>query len=176
MANIVCKSWKVVEVEKINIVTKQFTVLHKDLVLINWQLMSALASLERFGECNPFFINWRSCRHCLQSEWPLISYFLHFKLFKEFTICCGSITLAINIKNFAHSSNLYLILFHTPTKIQILNVLYLIQYVLLLMGDSADLKTSYCQMTTDDICIRDFPEITHLVWKMRPACCWNLAI
>ena len=31
------------------------------------------------------------------------------------------------------------------------------------MGDSADLKTSYCQMTTDVICIRDFPEITHLV-------------
>ena len=33
--------------------------------------MSALASLERFGEEDPFFINWRSCRHCLQSEWPL---------------------------------------------------------------------------------------------------------
>ena len=41
------------------------------IVFINWQLMSALASLERFGEEDPFFINWRSCRHCLQSEWPL---------------------------------------------------------------------------------------------------------
>ena len=45
--------------------------LHKDLVFINWQLMSALASLERFGEENLVFINWRSCRHCLQNEWPL---------------------------------------------------------------------------------------------------------
>ena len=33
--------------------------------------MSALASLEMFGEENPFFINWRLCRQCLQSEWPL---------------------------------------------------------------------------------------------------------
>ena len=32
--------------------------------------MSALANLERFGEEDPFSINWRSCRHCLQSEWP----------------------------------------------------------------------------------------------------------
>ena len=46
-----------------------------DLVFINWQLMSALASLERFGEEDHFFINWRSCRHCLQSEWPLDSRF-----------------------------------------------------------------------------------------------------
>ena len=46
-------------------------VLHKDLVFINGQLMSALASLERFGEEDPFFINWRSCRYCLQSEWAL---------------------------------------------------------------------------------------------------------
>ena len=48
--------------------------LHKDLVFINWQLMSALASLERFGEEDLVFINWRSCRHCLQNEWPLLSY------------------------------------------------------------------------------------------------------
>ena len=34
-------------------------------------LMSALASLERFGEKDPFFKKWRSCRHCLQSEWVL---------------------------------------------------------------------------------------------------------
>ena len=47
--------------------------LHKDLVFINWQLMSALASLERFGEEDIVFINWRSCRHCLQNEWPLRS-------------------------------------------------------------------------------------------------------
>ena len=33
--------------------------------------MSALASLERFGEEDLVFINWRSCRHCLQNEWPL---------------------------------------------------------------------------------------------------------
>ena len=33
--------------------------------------MSALlASLEKFGEV---FINWGSCRHSLQSEWPLAS-------------------------------------------------------------------------------------------------------
>ena len=31
--------------------------------------MSALASLERFGEEDLVFINWRSC---LQNEWPLI--------------------------------------------------------------------------------------------------------
>ena len=35
--------------------------------------MSALASLERFGEEDPLFINWRSRRHCLQSEWPLLT-------------------------------------------------------------------------------------------------------
>ena len=28
---------------------------------INWQLMSTVTSLERFGEEDPFFINWRSC-------------------------------------------------------------------------------------------------------------------
>ena len=35
--------------------------------------MSALASLERFGEEYLVFLNWRSCRHCLQNEWPLVS-------------------------------------------------------------------------------------------------------
>ena len=35
--------------------------------------MTAFASLERFSEEDFFFINWRSCRHCLQSEWPLNS-------------------------------------------------------------------------------------------------------
>ena len=34
--------------------------------------MSAIASLKRFGEEDPFSINWRSCIHCLQSEWPLL--------------------------------------------------------------------------------------------------------
>ena len=34
--------------------------------------MSALASLERFGEEDLVFINWRSCRHCLQNKWPLV--------------------------------------------------------------------------------------------------------
>ena len=34
-------------------------------------LMSALASLERNGEEDLVFVNWRSCRHCLQNEWPL---------------------------------------------------------------------------------------------------------
>ena len=33
--------------------------------------MSALASLERFGEEDPSFINWR---HYLQSEQPLVNY------------------------------------------------------------------------------------------------------
>ena len=46
---------------------------HKDLVSINWQLMSALASLDRFGEGDLVFINQRSCRHCLQNEWPLVN-------------------------------------------------------------------------------------------------------
>ena len=32
--------------------------------------MSALASLERVGEEDLFFINWRWCRQCLQNEWP----------------------------------------------------------------------------------------------------------
>ena len=41
-------------------------------VCINWQLMPGLASLKRFGEDDLVFINWRSCRHCLQNEWPLI--------------------------------------------------------------------------------------------------------
>ena len=38
---------------------------------MKWQLMSALASLERFGEKDTFFKKWRSCRRCLQSEKPL---------------------------------------------------------------------------------------------------------
>ena len=37
---------------------------HKYLVFLNWELMSALASLERFGEEYFVFLNWRSCRHC----------------------------------------------------------------------------------------------------------------
>ena len=45
--------------------------LHKDLVFINWQLMSALASLERVGEEDLAFINCRSCITCLPNEWPL---------------------------------------------------------------------------------------------------------
>ena len=35
----------------------ELTVLHKDLVFIKLQLMSALASLERFGEEDLVFIN-----------------------------------------------------------------------------------------------------------------------
>ena len=42
---------------------------NKDFVFVNWQLMSALTSLERIL----FFIKWRSCKHCLQSEWPLMN-------------------------------------------------------------------------------------------------------
>ena len=34
--------------------------------------MSALASLEKFGEMGSFFKKWTSFRHCLQSEWALI--------------------------------------------------------------------------------------------------------
>ena len=44
--------------------------LHKDWQADKWQLMSALASFEMFGEEDLIFINWRSCRHCLQNEWP----------------------------------------------------------------------------------------------------------
>ena len=43
--------------------------LHKYLVFLNWQLMSDLASLERFGEEYLVFLNWRSCRH-----WPLVRF------------------------------------------------------------------------------------------------------
>ena len=48
-------------------------VLHKDLDFIKWQLMSALARLQRFGEKDPFFKKWRSCRNCLQSDWALVN-------------------------------------------------------------------------------------------------------
>ena len=34
--------------------------------------MSALASLENFRVEDLIFVNWRLCRHCLQSEWPLV--------------------------------------------------------------------------------------------------------
>ena len=54
---------------KVHSLSKQFCT--RIFVSIKWQLMSALNSLERFGEEDPFFIKWRSCRHCLQSEWPL---------------------------------------------------------------------------------------------------------
>ena len=56
----------VVGIVKVHLIRKQC--LHKDLVFINWRLMSALASLKRFGEEDFVFINWRSCRHCLQNE------------------------------------------------------------------------------------------------------------
>ena len=42
--------------------------LHKAHSFIKLQLMSALGNLERFGEEDYFFINWRLCRHCLQSK------------------------------------------------------------------------------------------------------------
>ena len=57
---------------KVHSLCKQFCT--RILFFINWQLM---ASLERFGEEDPFFINWRSCRLCLQSEWPLEILFSH---------------------------------------------------------------------------------------------------
>ena len=47
--------------------------LHKYLVFLNLQLMSALASLERFSEEYLFFINWRLWRHCLQNQWLLVN-------------------------------------------------------------------------------------------------------
>ena len=56
---------------KVHSLCKQW--LHKCFVFLNWQLMSALASLERFGEEYLVFINWSLCRHCLQNEWPLES-------------------------------------------------------------------------------------------------------
>ena len=34
--------------------------------------------MERFREEYLIFLNWRLCRHCLQNEWPLHSYFFHF--------------------------------------------------------------------------------------------------
>ena len=53
------------------------SVITKDLVFINGQLISSLASLDRFGEEDIVFINWRLCKHCLQSEWPLVPEFSH---------------------------------------------------------------------------------------------------
>ena len=35
--------------------------------------VSSLTSLERFGDKDFVFINWRLCRHCLQNEWPLVN-------------------------------------------------------------------------------------------------------
>ena len=40
-----------------------------------WHLMSALATLESFGEKYLVFLKWRSCRHCLQIKWPLWFFF-----------------------------------------------------------------------------------------------------
>ena len=42
------------------------------------KMTSALARLERFGEKDPFFKKWRSCRHCLQSEWALVNFLKRF--------------------------------------------------------------------------------------------------
>ena len=49
--------------------------LRKYLVFLNWQLMSALASLEKSEEYL-VFLNWRLCRHCLQNEWSLSNLFI----------------------------------------------------------------------------------------------------
>ena len=38
--------------------------------------MSALTSLERFGEKDTFFKKWRSCRHSLESELALPAYYI----------------------------------------------------------------------------------------------------
>ena len=61
--------------EKINYYSKVHSFckqcLHKDRFFTNCQLMSALASLERFGEEDLVFINRKLCRHCFQNEWPL---------------------------------------------------------------------------------------------------------
>ena len=35
------------------------------------QLMPAGASLERFGDKDLVFINWRLCRHCFKNQWTL---------------------------------------------------------------------------------------------------------
>ena len=75
----ICTFWgktKNFQITKVHSFCKQC--LHKDLVFINWQLMSALASLERFDEEDLVFINLRSCRYCLQNEWPLSMYYFHF--------------------------------------------------------------------------------------------------
>ena len=47
------------------------------LAFIKWKLMSAVASLEWFGEKEPFFKKWRSCKHCLQSR-PVVPGFARF--------------------------------------------------------------------------------------------------
>ena len=49
------------------------------LVFLNWQLISALAILERFGDEYLVLLNWRSCRHCLRNKWPL-GYFFSLKI------------------------------------------------------------------------------------------------
>ena len=65
--------WQLVDTTTVLNPFIELTALHEDLVLIKWQLMSALVSLERFDEKDPFFKKLRSCRHYLQSEctvWP----------------------------------------------------------------------------------------------------------
>ena len=59
--------------------------LHKYLVFLNWQLMSALASLESLVR-STLFLNWRSWRQCLQNEWPLKSILLIFSWSSKYFI------------------------------------------------------------------------------------------
>ena len=65
--------------------------LHKYLVFLNWQLMSALASLEMFGKEYLVILNGWSCRRCLQNEWPLDTNPLFFNMGHSMTTCTYTI-------------------------------------------------------------------------------------
>ena len=49
--------------------------------------MSDLATLERFGKEDPFFINWRSCGHCLQANGLYLEQSIWGKKLLKPTVC-----------------------------------------------------------------------------------------
>ena len=66
-----------------------------------FQLMSAGASLERFGERHLVFIKWRLCKNCFNNEWTLkwiVSQYTHrcsgcwLKHVLVFTVICNTLT------------------------------------------------------------------------------------
>ena len=84
------------------------------------QLMSAGASLERFGKRYFVFIKWRSCKHCFKKEWTLE---LHPK----------PTNIAIMIKG-VHENNLFCLWLNSirPTKFPSKNFISKAKFILIL--------------------------------------------